>query len=382
MLPQRLEVGICTAGTGWYLELSRVKPAQRLRQTQVKRTKLLPWCMVTLSNSLLLCRLYIPGAKMFLEFSCNERFHYRHYPLMVCLSRTDYQEFHDSDLQVSLGIKKTWENTRKQIVGSTPSCELSESERPTYLELICLADKQANEVGEEVSCSWQCSWSESNSLSLGSRPGDQHMEDCAPVCAKVWSWWDWHLFYLLFCIYKNEYIIMLYLWPCLFTPCFQIRDTVHHVWWHSIVFLAHSLVVNLWENFWGLLSLLSKLKQRCAGGDCSDDRRRQLSGIVRSGELHVLQEAAGCCGILALVVLCCVLLLFFWAAKFVAFLTNFRTETFFWGNVEDKEPPCHGFCAWKFLVSSWTLSFFGQESVLGTDFLTLNFPQDLVYHAI
>lgn len=111
---------------------------------------------------------------------------------------------------------------------------------------------------------------------------------------------------------------MLYLWhhygistivnsPCLFTPCFQIRDTVHHVWWHSIVFLAHSLVVNLWENFWGLLSLLSKLKQRCAGGDCSDDRRRQLSGIVRSGELHVLQEAAGCCGILTLVILCCVL---------------------------------------------------------------------------
>lgn len=95
--------------------------------------------------------------------------------------------------------------------------------------------------------------------------------------------------------------------PCLFTPCFQIRDTVHHVWWHSIVFLAHSLVVNLWENFWGLLSLLSKLKQRCAGGDCSDDRRRQLSGIVRSGELHVLQEAAGCCGILTLVILCCVL---------------------------------------------------------------------------
>ena len=51
---------------------------------------------------------------------------------------------------------------------------------------------------------------------------------------------------------------MLYLWhhygistivnsPCLFTPCFQIRDTVHHVWWHSIVFLAHSLVVNLWD---------------------------------------------------------------------------------------------------------------------------------------
>ena len=103
------------------------------------------------------------------------------------------------------------ENTRKQIAGSTPSCKLSESERLTYLELYCLADKQqANEVGEEVSCSWQRSWSESNSLSLGSRPRDQHIENCAPVCTKSWSWWDYNFFKICYfvLISKNDWPVM------------------------------------------------------------------------------------------------------------------------------------------------------------------------------